>query len=514
MKIQKTKIVSLFALAFVVSSVFGGFHSSPAKAELSTIRNIVFPVIGKVSYSNDFGAPRSGGRTHEGNDIMGKKMMPLVAAVDGTISYVVWPEASYGYMVTIRDREGFKYNYLHINNDTPATDDGKGGGANAYAANIENGSKVVRGQLIGFMGDSGNAETTAPHLHFEIRASDDTPLNPYLSLQQSTKLTVPVPAPLQSNELIPFAEFTGGASIATGNLDSDSSKEIVVGAGAGGGPHVRRFEQIPSTPSKNTNIKGDFFAYDTSFRGGVDVAVADVDGDGKAEIVTAPGPGGGPHIKIFKENGELIKDFFAYPTTFRSGVNVAAADLDGDGKAEIITGPKSGGGPHIKVFKADGTLLKEFMAYSTSFTGGVDVAGVPASSKKSNGLIVTGPGSGGPNVKTFTLQGVEKSSFNAYSTSFTGGVKVNVGKSGSSYKILTAPASGGGPDFKVFSTTGSSGVSYRAFEKWWSGGYDIALGEKTPIVVTGSGNRRVTVRPVKTSRSSDECTSRRCRNNE
>ncbi len=512
MKTQKTKIVSLFALVFIGSSIFSGYYSSPVKAELSKIRNIVFPVIGKVSYTDDFGAPRSGGRTHEGNDIMGKKMMPLVAAVDGTISYIVWPEASYGYMVTIRDKEGFKYNYLHINNDTPNTDDGKGGGANAYAADIENGSKVVRGQVIGFMGDSGNAETTGPHLHFEIRASDDTPINPYLSLQQSTKLTVPVPAPQQNNELIPFAEFTGGASIATGNLDTDSSKEIVVGAGLGGGPHVRRFEQIPSTPSKSTNIKGDFFAYDPEFRGGVDVAVADVDGDGKAEIITAPGPGGGPHLKIFKQDGELIKDFFAYSTTFRNGVNVAAVDLDGDGKAEIITGPKSGGGPHVKVFKSDGTLVKEFMAYSPSFTGGVDVSGIPASSKKINGLIVTGPGPGGaPNVKTFSLQGDPKNSFNAYSSSFTGGIKVNVGKVGSSYKILTAPASNGGPDFKSFSITGSSAVAYTAFEKWWSGGYDIAMGDKLPIIVSGAGNRRVTVRPVKNSRGTNECNSKRCK---
>ncbi len=506
----KLKILVSF-VAIVSLTIGNGVIPTPAQAAVSTTRNIVFPAIGKVSYSNDFGAPRSGGRTHEGNDIMGAKMTPLVAAVDGTITFVPWPEPSYGYMVSIEDSDGFEYNYIHINNDTPKTDDGVGGGANAYAPYMEQGSKVVRGQLVGYMGDSGNAETTAPHLHFEIRAPDGTALNPYDSLQKSTKINTPVPAKQQANELIPFGEFTGGASIATGNIDSDKTKEIVVGAGPGGGPHVRRYDSIPSSATKNTNIKGDFFAYSPTFTGGIDVAVADVLDDKKEEIVTAPGPGGGPHIKIFDADGKLLKDFFAYPTSFVGGVNVAAADLDGDGKAEIITGPKSKGGPHVKVFKADGSLWKEFMAYSGTFTGGVDVSGVPASSKKNSGLIVTASGSGiSPQVKTFTTDGKEKSSFQPYSSGFTGGVRVSVGKIGSSYKIATAPASGGGADFKMFSTTGSSASSYTAFEKWWSGGYDIAVGDKTPIISSSAGNRRATVRPVKSSRSSNNDCGRRC----
>jgi hypothetical protein len=514
---MKSKFSTVLGAIFILAPILAGsVTAQPAKAQLSTVRNIIFPVIGKVNYSDDFGNARTG-HTHEGNDLLGKKMMPLVAAVDGTVSFVVWPEASYGYMVSIRDSDGYKYNYLHINNDNIGTDDHLGSGALAYAPGIEEGAKVVRGQLIGYMGDSGNAETTSPHLHFEIRLPDDTAFSPYQSLKQATVITAPVPAPQQNNELLPYGEFTGGASVAVANIDSDSTKEIITGAGPGGGPHVRRFESIPTTPAKSTSIPGDFFAYDTSFTGGVDVAAADTTGDGKAEIITAPGPGGGPHIKVFKADGTLLNQFFAYAGDFHGGVNVAAGDIDGDGKAEIITSPKGNGGAHIKIFKADGTLIKEFFAYDGSFLGGADVAVVPKEGSKP-AVIITGAGpGGGPHIKTFNSAGKELNNWFAYDQNFHGGLRVSAGKIGTSstsaYQVATAPATGGGPDFKLFSLTGTSAKSYTAFEKWWSGAYDIAVGATAPIIASGPGGRRATVRQLGTSSSgTGTCTSRRCRN--
>lgn len=153
----------------------------PFTASAETVRDIRFPVNGEVRYQDDFGDPRSGGRTHEGIDIMGEKMMPLVAAVDGYVSYLVYPEASWGYAITLEDAEGWTYHYLHVNNDTPGTDDGNGGFDNAYAPGMRRGARVTKGQVIAYMGDSGNAESVAPHLHFEIR-KDGVPIDPYESL--------------------------------------------------------------------------------------------------------------------------------------------------------------------------------------------------------------------------------------------------------------------------------------------------------------------------------------------
>jgi hypothetical protein len=91
-------------------------------------------------------------------------------------------EKIWGYAVTIRGSDGYTYHYLHINNDTPGTDDGQGGVENAYAPRIKRGVRVSRGELIGWMGDSGNAESAGHHLHFEIRKPDGTAIDPYPSL--------------------------------------------------------------------------------------------------------------------------------------------------------------------------------------------------------------------------------------------------------------------------------------------------------------------------------------------
>lgn len=123
--------------------------------------------------------------------------------------------------------------------------------------------------------------------------------------------------------------FTGGVEIAVGDIDRDGRPDVVTGAGPGGGPHVRVFDERQA-------VKVQFFAYDRRFKGGVSVAIGDVDGDGAAEIVTGPGFGGGPHVRVFSARGQLESQFFAYDSRKRVGVRVAAGDLDGDGRPEIL----------------------------------------------------------------------------------------------------------------------------------------------------------------------------------
>jgi hypothetical protein len=83
----------------------------------------------------------------------------------------------------IRDDQGYVYHYIHLNNDTPGTDDAKGGYDNAFAPGIEQGVRVTKGQHVAYVGDSGNAETVGSHLHFEIHLPDGTAINPYESLK-------------------------------------------------------------------------------------------------------------------------------------------------------------------------------------------------------------------------------------------------------------------------------------------------------------------------------------------
>ena len=165
----------------------------------------------------------------------------------------------------------------------------------------------------------------------------------------------------------PYDAFKGNFGMASADLNGDGVQEIVTGAGNGGGPQVRIFNLAGK-------VKGSFMAYDKNFRGGVNIAVGDLDGDGRAEIVTGAGSGGGPHVRIFDVSGKLKSQFMAYDKNFRGGVNVAVGDVDGDGQNEIITGPGRGGGPQVKVFSMNGQEKNSFMAYDKNYHDGIFVA--------------------------------------------------------------------------------------------------------------------------------------------
>ncbi|MBT8217467.1 MAG: M23 family metallopeptidase [Acidimicrobiia bacterium] len=149
----------------------------PAAAEelpppaVDGIYPLVFPVGGDNHYTDTWGAPRSGGRTHEGVDILADKMVPVVAAASGTIGWV----SSTCCALEIDHDDGWSSMYIHLNNDTPGTDDGQGWG---IMPGLERGVHVEAGQLIGWVGDSGNAEWTSSHLHFELHAPQIGPINP------------------------------------------------------------------------------------------------------------------------------------------------------------------------------------------------------------------------------------------------------------------------------------------------------------------------------------------------
>src|SRR5262249_13615059 len=141
--------------------------------------------------------------------------------------------------------------------------------------------------------------------------------------------------------------FRGGVRGAAGGVDGSGVAGIVTRPRSGGGRNVRRFRLPPGTGTP-TQV-GSFFAYAPSFTGGVYVAAGDVTGDGVEDIVTGPGPGGGPQVGVFTPGGTPVASFYAYDPSFRGGVRVAAADLTGDGVAEVVTGPGSGGGPQVRV---------------------------------------------------------------------------------------------------------------------------------------------------------------------
>ena len=153
------------------------------------------------------------------------------------------------------------------------------------------------------------------------------------------------------------------------------------------------------------NQELNFYAYGQGFHGGVDVAIGDYRGNKNNEIITAAGNGGGPQVRVFASNGHFLNQFWAYSETFHGGVNVAAGDLDGDGKVEIITGPMKGGGPHVRVFDKNGNpkYTMGFFAFDEGFRGGVDVAAGDLNGDGRDEVIAAaGPG-GSPHVRVFDV---------------------------------------------------------------------------------------------------------------
>jgi len=492
---QQLGFLTLFAIG---AGLLAPSFVSAAEMEM---RDIIFPVLRGASYRNDWGAPRVG-HTHQGNDLFAPKMRPLVAAVNGTVNFVPYPQPSYGYMISITDADGFEYWYLHMNNDTPGTDDGLGGGIRAYAPDMVRNWPVVAGQLIGWVGDSGNAEPTPSHLHFEIHRPDGSAMNPYRSLRSATVITKTITPPAGPDEYLPFGQFTGGGSIAMRPADgreaaldfvgNDWPQVIAVAAGPRGGPLVKISSPL-GTP------RSQFLAYESSFRGGVSVALGDVDSDGVTDVITAPGRGRLADIKIFTLDGILKSEFEAYPG-FINGVNLAVADLDGDGDDGIVTGPRAGGRPWVKTYHGDGTLENEFFAYSQKFRGGIEVA-ASAGTPEASAAIFTVPGAtGGPLVRQFRLDGSVINQFWAYRSGYRGGVNLAVGELDANSpgpEIMTFPASKTAPDFRVYGTdTTLLTDEYTAFESWWRGGYDGAISDGQIVVASGVGGRRTSVRTI------------------
>lgn len=162
-----------------------------------------------------------------------------------------------------------------------------------------------------------------------------------------------------------------GVDVASGDLDGDNIDEIIVGLGFGAKPYVMTFK------SDGTLIKK-FLAYQKNFLGGVFVSAGDIDRDGIAEIITGAGFGGSPHLRVFESNGKARPiDFFPFNKNFHGGIDVASADFNGDGKDEIIVSPVSSAQAWIKVYRynAKHTILANFLAYKKDFEGGVNIAG-------------------------------------------------------------------------------------------------------------------------------------------
>ena len=156
--------------------------AQPAQAYSDPPFELRFPQETEVTdFFSSYGVRRPGGRRHKGNDLMAPKMTEVYSIADGVVDTVGTSRRS-GRYLKIDHGEGWTSVYIHLNNDNLGTDDGKADWSLTIAPGVEEGSEVKAGQLIGWVGDSGNAEWTGPHTHFELRHSGRA-VNPYRHLR-------------------------------------------------------------------------------------------------------------------------------------------------------------------------------------------------------------------------------------------------------------------------------------------------------------------------------------------
>ncbi len=198
---------------------------------------------------------------------------------------------------------------------------------------------------------------------------------------------------------ISVAEFTCGLHVAAGDVNGDGIAEIIFGSGGSGAPFALIVDGGTGATIRQIT------PYAAGFLGGVYVAAGDIDGDGFADVVTGAGYGGSPQVRVFDgTTGAQIAgpfgSFLAYPNDFPGGVRVGAGDLNGDGRAEVITGAGLGGGPHVRVFDG-GTATEIFglFAFAPTALGGTFVAGPAPAARMALDIPATGATVGGGSVR-------------------------------------------------------------------------------------------------------------------
>jgi hypothetical protein len=433
-------IIFIFSILFLPKSVLA----------YDEALDFIFPLtdwLGHVTYP--FGTKVSDNYYHLGDDVPKPQDTAVQAMANGYLRHFGL-HTRYGFVAIIEYflASGKKVCsvYGHLKEQTP----------------LKEGDFIKKGETVGYLADENSNGGWTPHLHLGIKKGEYVDVNKdwvYWGYGNSEELktwydptkfildtTNPQDPPVQiltgagfggsahirifnkngksaKLDQIAFSQsFRGGADVASGDVDGDGAKEIVVGAGPGKRPHIQIYSKITK------KLISHFFAFDKNFKGGVRVTTGDINGDGKDEIIVGAGPGGGANVRLFNFQGKYLNwHIFPFGQDFKGGVDVATGDVDRDGINEIIVSQLSNGQAWIKVYKVnkEKTILANFLAYPSQFKGGAYVTSGDLD-KDGQAEIITGAGAGGgPQVRTFEPDGkYKKLDFWPFDQNFKGGVDV------------------------------------------------------------------------------------------
>jgi hypothetical protein len=284
-------------------------------------------------------------------------------------------------------------------------------------------------------------------------------------------------------------EISGPVSIAAGNLTGDARAEIVAAAPTYAGAEVKIFNAASGTAETT------LYPYGGENVSSVAVALGDVNGDGRRDIILSADTSAGTEVKAVGSDGVELADFYVLDASVVPGASIAAGDLDGDGKAEILLGggptpapgPPDSNGPdqNVAVYEPDGTELHRFTAYPGLFQGGVRV-GLADVTGDSRPELITAPGPGTePEIEIWSQQwvngqdrGTRLAHFLAFDASFQGGVSVATGDvdGGGRAEIVAGSGAGKPAEVRVFDAEGNLLYHFTPFDNY-GGGISVGAGD-------------------------------------
>lgn len=190
-------------------------------------------------------------------------------------------------------------------------------------------------------------------------------------------------------------------------------------------------------------ITNNFFPFGEDYRGVATLTSADMGTDGTEEIIVGSGPGLEPLVKIFRQDGSLINEFLAYQPSYQGGITVAVCDLNNDKLQDIVTGTMSSG---------DILFRGGFFAYADDFRGGANVACGDVDGDGQTDIVTSAGLGGGPHIKVFDPYGNMKYEIFAGSASDNTGATISIGDldGDGDGEIITGRMGAGDPTVHIF----------------------------------------------------------------
>ncbi len=305
----------------------------------------------------------------------------------------------------------------------------------------------------------------------------------------------------EQKTFFPFGDnFSGGVSLAVGDVTGDSDDEIIAASGPGAKTQVRVFDKFGNPLAWNV------FPFHPEYKGGASLAIGDTDGDGKGEIIVAPSGHGGPQVIIYDYGESKVKNnFFALHKNFRGGLNLAAGDINKDGKAEIFVATASERG-NVAVYNDKGEFAGlSLFPFGTDFREGLSVAAGDVTGNGKADIIVGSLGQTTTRVKIYKADASQKilGDWLAFDENIKTGVNLafKTNKDNSAGEILVTPASNSAPQVLGYNVDGQKigGANFYAFDK------DSRTGLKI-----SAGNDLLTAVPAKNKISTEYCKTHKC----